>query len=88
MKKLNSVAFTTQGWSEYCYWQIQDRKTLKTINKLIDDTLRHPFQGLGKPEPLKYREDNGWSRRIDDKNRLVYFVSENGVLYIAQCRYH
>lgn len=87
MKKLKNVSFTQQAFSEYRYWQTQDRKTLKIINRLIDNTLSHPFTGLGKPEPLKYQLTDCWSRRIDKGNRLVYQVSTD-TLYIIQCRYH
>ena len=85
--KIDKIAFTDQGWDEYCYWQVQDRKTLRVINKLIDDIQRHPFKGIGKPEPLKYRGDHGWSRRIDKVNRLVYYVTSDSII-VVQCRYH
>jgi len=81
------LAWTARGWEDYVYWQIADRSMLTRINRLIDDTLRHPFEGIGKPEPLKYRGDNVWSRRITDEHRLVYVV-EDGELVIAQARFH
>jgi len=75
------------AWEEYLYWQTQDKKTLKRVNLLIKDIERNPFDGLGKPEPLKENLSGFWSRRIDEKNRLVYrIVGEN--CQIAQCRGH
>ncbi len=81
------LAWTRAAWEDYRYWQGQDRKTLKRINQLIGDTLRHPFEGIGKPEPLKENLAGFWSRRIDDTNRLVYVVDDNR-LTIISCRYH
>lgn len=81
------VSWTNEAWSDYVYWQGQDKKTLKRINKLITDTQRSPFEGIGKPEPLKENLVGFWSRRIDDTNRLVYTV-DNQQLTIISCRYH
>jgi toxin YoeB len=81
------LAWTDDAWSDYLYWQTQDKKTLKRINKLIEATLRMPFEGAGKPEPLKENLAGFWSRRIDDTNRLVYAV-EDEYLTILACRYH
>ncbi len=81
------LAWTEAAWSDYLYWQGQDKKTLKRINKLIDGTLRDPFAGIGKPEPLKENLSGFWSRRIDDTHRLVYAVDEKQLTIIA-CRYH
>ncbi len=81
------VAWTRDAWSDYIYWQGQDRKTLKRINKLIVDSQRTPFSGIGKPEPLKETLSGFWSRRIDETNRLVYIV-DNKQLTIISCRYH
>ena len=81
------LSWTKEAWSDYIYWQTQDRKTLKRINKLILDSQRSPFEGIGKPEPLKENLSGFWSRRIDDTNRLVYAVDENQITIIA-CRYH
>jgi toxin YoeB len=81
------LVFTSQGWDDYVHWQTADRQVLKRINRLIDDTLRDPFEGIGKPEPLKYGIPNGWSRRITDEHRLVYLVLDND-LVILQARYH
>jgi toxin YoeB len=80
------VAWTRDAWSDYIYWQGQDRKTLKRINKLIVDSQRTPFSGIGKPEPLKETLSGFWSRRIDETNRLVYIV-DNKQLTIISCRY-
>ncbi len=74
------------AWEDYLYWQMQDRKTLKRINSILIDTMRNPFTGIGKPEPLKHR--NGyWSRRIDEANRIVYKVDGDS-LVIAAVRGH
>ncbi|MGE4339770.1 MAG: Txe/YoeB family addiction module toxin [Pigmentiphaga sp.] len=81
------LCWTDESWSDYVYWQNQDRKTLKRINKLIDDLRRAPFDGIGKPEPLKENLSGFWSRRIDDTNRLVYAVDEEAITIIS-CRYH
>ena len=78
--------WTDDGWADYLYWQSQDKKTLKRINELIKDIERNgALNGIGKPEALKYRK--GFSRRIDETNRLVYAI-ENGVLWIISCRGH
>ena len=82
-----TVSFDLNGWEDYVYWQTQDRKTLKRINQLITDALRDPFAGIGKPEPLKHILSGAWSRRIDDTNRLVYFVTDDHVV-ILQARQH
>lgn len=81
------LTWTDAAWSDYLYWQGQDRKTLKRINQLIKETQRDPFEGIGKPEPLKESLSGFWSRRIDDTNRLVYAVDDNYLTVIA-CRYH
>lgn len=82
-----NLVFTPEGWDDYTYWINQDKKTLRKINKLINDAKRSPFDGLGKPEPLRENLTGLWSRRIDDKNRLVYSVDENHIAVIA-CRFH
>ncbi|BDR53824.1 Txe/YoeB family addiction module toxin [Bombiscardovia nodaiensis] len=66
------LAWTEDAWADYCYWQSQERKTLKRINALITDTSRHPSTGIGKPEPLKWGLEGAWSRRINSANRLIY----------------
>ncbi len=78
---------TDEAWDNYLYWQTQDKKTLKRINKLINDVKRSPFEGIGKPEPLKENLAGFWSRRIDDTNRLVYAVDDHAIT-ILSCRYH
>ncbi|WP_108649852.1 Txe/YoeB family addiction module toxin [Dongshaea marina] len=81
------LAWTDEAWNSYIYWQGQDRKTLKRINKLIDAAKRSPFEGIGKPEPLKENLSGCWSRRITDEHRLVYIVDDL-YLTILSCRYH
>ncbi len=82
-----TIAFDQNGWQDYVYWQTQDRKTLKRVNQLITDSLRDPFAGIGKPEPLKHILSGAWSRRIDDVNRLVYYVTDDHIV-ILQAREH
>lgn len=84
---IDQLTWTKESWTDYVYWQSQDRKTLKRINQLIKDVMRNPFEGIGKPEPLKENLSGFWSRRIDESNRLVYAVDENTVTIIS-CRYH
>ena len=81
------LAFTSDAWDDYVYWQSQDKKTLKRINQLIRDLSREPFAGIGKPEPLRENLSGYWSRRIDDTHRLVYAV-EDGIVTIIACRYY
>lgn len=81
------LTWTDEAWSDYLYWQSQDQKTLKRINKIIEDIKRSPFEGIGKPEPLKMNLSGFWSRRIDDTNRLVYAV-EDSRFTIISCLYH
>lgn len=76
-----------RAWDDYLFWQAQDKRTLKKINMLIKDIRRNPFEGLGKPEPLKNNLSGLWSRRIDDVNRIVYFT-EDDVIFILSCRGH
>ena len=71
---MNNIMFTERAWEEYCYWQNQDRKTLKRINQLLIDIKRNEFAGIGKPEPLKNDLSGFWSRRIDEANRIVYRI--------------
>ena len=80
-----TLSFDPDGWEDYVYWQTQDRKTLKRINQLINDVLGDPFAGIGKPEPLRHVLSGAWSRRIDDANRLVYYVTADRIV-ILQCR--
>lgn len=81
------LVFADEAWDDYLYWQKQDRRMVDRINKLIAETLRDPFEGIGKPEPLKHALAGFWSRRISDEHRMVYRV-EDGALLIAQLRYH
>lgn len=81
------LIFLSTGWEDYLYWQVTDKKTLKKINALIKEIQSSPFQGNGKPEPLKHDLAGWWSRRIDLEHRLVYRV-ENDSLFILQCKYH
>ncbi|HRQ37939.1 MAG TPA: Txe/YoeB family addiction module toxin [Chloroflexota bacterium] len=81
------LAWTEAAWSDYLYWQSQDKKTLKRINRLIEETRRDPFAGIGKPEPLRENLSGFWSRRIDEANRLIYTVDDEYLTIIA-CRYH
>jgi len=76
-----------RAWEDYLYWQIQYKKTLKRINALIHDMKRTPYDGIGKPEPLKGNLRGYWSRRIDEANRIVYF-ERNNVIYIISCKGH
>ena len=75
------------AWEDYTYWQTADRRILKRINLLIDACLREPFEGIGKPEQLKYGAQGSWSRRINEEHRLVYLVTGEN-LVILQARYH
>lgn len=79
--------FSDRAWEEYCYWQTQDKKTLKRINQLLLDIKRNGFTGIGKPEPLKDNLSGFWSRRIDDTNRLVYKITDD-YIEIVQCKGH
>ena len=76
-----------EAWEDYLYWQSQDKKTLKRINALLKDTERSPFEGIGKPESLVGNLTGYWSRRINDKERLIYKIDDENV-YIVACRYH
>lgn len=75
--------FTEQAWQDYVSWQQEDKKTLKRINRLIEDIKRNPFDGIGKPEPLKYRYSGAWSRRITDEQRLVYMVEKDEIYFLS-----
>lgn len=81
------LSFTPVGWEAYIYWQEHDKKITRKINSLIAEITRTPFKGSGKPEPLKGDYSGYWSRRIDEKHRLVYGVSDEQTL-ILQCRFH
>jgi toxin YoeB len=81
------LVFTPHGWDDYTHWQSADRQVLKRVNRLIDDALRDPTAGIGKPEPFKYGIAGAWSRRINEEHRLVYSVIDED-LVILQARYH
>lgn len=80
------LSWTDAAWQDYLFWQGQDRKTLRRINKLIRDTQRTPFAGIGKPEPLREALTGFWSRRIADTHRLVYAVDDSAIT-IIDCRF-
>ena len=84
---MNKIVFSPIAWDEYLYWQMQDKKTLRRINQLLKDIQRSSFDGIGKPEPLKYM-DGFWSRRIDEKKRLVYSISDSEDILIISCKGH
>jgi toxin YoeB len=81
------LVFSNNAWEGYLYWQSTDKKVLKRINALIKEIQRTPFEGVGKPEPLRHGLSGYWSRRINDEHRLVYKVEDDAIL-IAQLRYH
>jgi toxin YoeB len=82
-----NLIFSDHAWEDYLYWQKTDKKMVKRINSLIKDIQRLPFEGVGKPEPLKHALSGYWSRRINDEHRIIYKVDSESV-YIAQLRYH
>ncbi|WP_019973307.1 Txe/YoeB family addiction module toxin [Mycobacterium sp. 141] len=82
-----NIVFSPQAWDDYQHWQTADRTIVKRINRLINETCRAPYEGIGKPEPLKYGLAGAWSRRITDEHRLVYRVVDDN-LEIFQVRYH
>ena len=83
------LAWTPQAWEDYLFWQATDKRTLRRINELLRDTLRQPFAGLGKPEPLRFELAGCWLRRINQEDRLVYRLDAQGTtLIVLQCRYH
>jgi toxin YoeB len=79
--------FVNESWEDYLFWQATDKKKIKRINELLKDISRNPFEGIGKPEPLKHKYSGYWSRRIDSEHRWVYKVVENQI-WIAKCRFH
>ena len=81
------LIFAEKAWEDYLYWQKTDKKILKRINALAKDIQRDPFEGIGKPEPLKHALSGYWSRRINDEHRIVYKIHQDSIL-IAQLRYH
>ena len=81
------LIFADKAWEDYLYWQRTDKKILDRINALVNEIRREPFQGIGKPEPLKHALSGYWSRRINDEHRIVYKITE-GSVHIGQLRYH
>lgn len=81
------LIFSSTAWSEYVYWQSTDKKILKRVNALIKDVIRSPYEGVGKPEPLKHGLAGYWSRRINDEHRMVYTVKDDSML-LVQLKYH
>ncbi len=81
------LIFAEKAWEDYLYWQKTDKKMLNRINTLIKDIRRDPFDGIGKPEPLKHALSGYWSRRINDEHRIVYKIQQDSLL-VAQLRYH
>jgi toxin YoeB len=81
------LVFTELSWEDYLFWQKNDKQKLKRINELLKDISRHPYDGIGKPEPLKFNYAGFWSRRIDEEHRLIYRVDDDEI-QIAKCRFH
>lgn len=82
-----NILFTDDAWEDYLYWQQTDKQTLRKINQLLKEIQRTPFNGIGKPEPLKHQLQGCWSRRIDSEHRLVYEITNN-TLQVIGCRFH
>ena len=81
------LVVTPMGWEDYCYWKSHNKSNLKRVNRLLEDVLRHPTDGIGKPEPLRHILEGCWSRRIDEEHRLVYLVDGDDVV-VLQARFH
>ncbi len=81
------LVFTSHGWEDYLHWQSADRQVLRRVNRLLEDCLRDPFDGIGKPEQLQHALAGAWSRRITEEHRLVYLVDGED-LVVLQVRYH
>jgi toxin YoeB len=79
--------FVDESWEDYLYWQKNDKQKLKRINELIKDIARNPFEGIGKPEALRFKYSGFWSRRIDEEHRLIYRIVEDEI-QIVKCRFH
>lgn len=85
--QIKMIQWDFDAWEDYLYWQSKDKKILKRINQLVKDLQRNPFDGIGKPEPLRGNLSGFWSRRIDDEHRLVYVITDN-VVSIISCKGH
>jgi len=81
------LVFTELSWEDYLFWQKNDKQKLKRINEILKDISRNPYDGIGKPEPLKFNYAGFWSRRIDEEHRLIYRIDEDEI-QIAKCRFH
>ncbi len=81
------LVFTQLSWEDYLYWLNTDKQKLKRINELLKDIARNPYEGIGKPEPLRFNYSGFWSRRIDEEHRLIYRVIEDEI-QIVKCRFH
>ena len=81
------LVFTPLGWEDYLYWQSHDKATLKRLNRLLEESVLSPFEGIGKPEPLRHVLAGCWSRRIDEEHRLVYLVEGDDIV-VLQARFH
>ena len=84
---LRLLAFTQNAWEDYLFWKSTDEKTSRRVDELIKNTMRDPFEGLGKPEPLRGELSGKWSRRINSRDRMVYAVEEE-TLYLVALRKH
>lgn len=82
-----NLVFTELSWEDYLYWQKNDKQKLKRINELLKDISRNPYEGIGKPEALKFNYAGFWSRRIDEEHRLIYRISDDEI-QIVKCRFH
>ena len=82
-----NFVFTELSWEDYLYWQKNDKQKLKRINELLKDIVRNPYEGIGKPEPLKFNCAGFWSRRIDEEHRLIYRIIDDEI-QIVKCRFH
>lgn len=83
-----NLSWTEDAWNDYLYWQRQDKKTLKRINTLITNIMRTPFEGIGKPEALKWGLEGCWSRRIDSANRIIYTVADDEICILSARDHH
>jgi len=81
------IVWFEEAWEDYVYWQSQDRKTVKRINQILQDSVRNGYSGIGKPEPLKGEFSGFWSKRIDDVNRFVFRI-QGSVLEVLSCKGH